>query len=50
MTCVYPATWEVKIKRTGVQGQYGQKVSKTPFQQISRIWWFIPVVSALKKA
>jgi hypothetical protein len=31
----HPVTWEVVIRRIAVQGQPGQKVSKTPYQQIS---------------
>jgi hypothetical protein len=37
------ATWEAEIGRIMVQGQPGQKVSKTPFQPIKNwAWWCIP--------
>jgi hypothetical protein len=36
---VIPASWETEIGRITVGGQPGQKVSKTPSEQISQAWW-----------
>jgi hypothetical protein len=34
----------VEIGRITVQGQTGQKVSKTPSQLIKLVWWLMPVI------
>jgi hypothetical protein len=42
---------EVEIRRIMVQGQPGQKLSKTPSSQsISQAWWCRPVVPATQEA
>jgi hypothetical protein len=38
-----PAVQEVEIRKMAVQGQPGQKVSKIPSQQISKVLWSAPV-------
>jgi hypothetical protein len=48
---VIPATWEAEIGRIEVCIQPGQKVSKTPCQQVSLAWWLMlvfPAVQAVK--
>jgi hypothetical protein len=38
-----PAIQKAEFRRISVQGHSKEKVSKTPSQQISWVWWFTPV-------
>jgi hypothetical protein len=40
------AIWEVEIKRMVVQDHPKQKVSKTPSQPISQVWWYTTMAPA----
>jgi hypothetical protein len=42
-------TQEVEMEKISVQGQPGQKVSKTPSQSVIHAWWCVPVVSAMQE-
>jgi hypothetical protein len=50
LVSVISATWEVAIRRFMVQGQPSQKVSETPIQQMSQMWWCILVILVTQKA
>jgi hypothetical protein len=43
---IIPATWEVEIRKITVQGQLNQKISETPCQPVSQVYWYIPVIPA----
>jgi hypothetical protein len=47
---VIQATWEADIRRIPIQDQPGQKVSETPFQQRSRVWWGMLIIPATLEA
>jgi hypothetical protein len=50
--CLIPvvsATGEAEIRRIVVQGHPRQKVSKTPSQPTSQLWWFTPVIPAMRE-
>jgi hypothetical protein len=46
---IIPATWEVKVGGSQFEVNLA-KVSKTLFQKISRLWWYMPVIPATRKA
>jgi hypothetical protein len=50
LTSVISGTQEVEIVRIVVRSQPKQKVSETPFQQISLVWWYVPDIPAIWKA
>jgi hypothetical protein len=45
-TSVLPATWEIELGTTEVQGQPRQKVSNTSSQTTIQEWWYTSVSSA----
>jgi hypothetical protein len=50
LTPVIQVTMEAEIARIEGQGQPGQKIVKTPFQQINWVWWLVPVTSTTQEA
>lgn len=47
---IITSTWEAGIGKTEVQGQPGQKVSETTSQDMSQIWWWVPMIPAVREA
>jgi hypothetical protein len=47
---IIPTTPEAQKGKIEVQGQLRQKVSETPSQQTSWIWWFTTVILAMQEA
>jgi hypothetical protein len=47
---IIPATQEAETGRITVQGQLTQKVSKTPSQPVSQVWWYAPVIPGMQEA
>jgi hypothetical protein len=41
---VIPATLEVAIRKIFIQDQYWQKISETPSQGESWVWWYVFVI------
>jgi hypothetical protein len=42
-------TWEAEIRKTAVQGQPSQNVSKTPSQPIAECVVYMPVIPAMER-
>jgi hypothetical protein len=47
---IIPATKEAEIRKIMALGQPEEKVSKTPSQQISWLWWPVTVIPATWEA
>jgi hypothetical protein len=47
---VISVTWEVGIRRIAIQGQPRQRVSKTLSEEISWLWWYVPMDPAMLEA
>jgi hypothetical protein len=50
LTVAILAMQEVEIRRIIVLSQSWQKVSKTPSQSMSQMWWYNPAISAMREA
>jgi hypothetical protein len=50
LTPLIPNAGAILIQRTTATAQTRQKVSDMPFQSISWLWWYMPVIPAMWEA